>query len=139
LSSFVLDASTAISWCFEEVQTPYAIAVLQQVSEGAEVHVPHVWGLEVTNALVKALRRQHITRDELFEYAQQLGMLRLKVDSETAERAFGQILALAERYQMTTYDASYLELAQRRGVSIATADRNLVQAAGAVNVSILQV
>lgn len=138
MSFFVLDASTAVSWCFEEVQTPYAVAVLQQVSGGAEVYVPNVWALEVTNALVKALRRQHITRDELLEYAEQLGMLRLTVDSETAERAFGQILALAERYQMTTYDASYLELAQRRGVPIATSDRNLLQAAGAVKVPILQ-
>src|ERR1022692_747552 len=54
------------------------MAVLQQVSEGAEVHVPHVWPLEVTNALVKAFRRNHLTREELFEYAQQLGGLRIK-------------------------------------------------------------
>jgi len=138
LTSFVLDASIAISWCFEEVQTPYAIAVLQQVSEGAEVHVPHIWALEVANALVKAFRRQHITREELFDYAQQLGGLRVRVDPAAAEHAFGQILALAERYQLTTYDACYLELAQRREVPIATADGNLVQAARAVKVRILQ-
>jgi predicted nucleic acid-binding protein len=138
LSSFVLDASTAISWCFEEVQTQYAIAVLEQVSDGAEVYVPQIWPLEVTNALVKAYRRRHITRDELFEYAQQLSALSIRVDQETPGRAFGHILALAERYQMTTYDASYLELAQRRGISIATTDGNLIQAASAVRVPIQQ-
>ena len=74
----------------------------------------------------------------LFDHAQQLGGLRVKIDPEAAERAFGQILGLAERYQLTTYDACYLELAQRRGVPIATADGNLVQAARAVNVPILQ-
>lgn len=135
----MLDASTAISWCFEEVQTPYAMAVLQQVSEGAEVHVPHVWPLEVTNALVKAFRRNHITREELFEYAQQLGGLRVKVDPGDPERTFGQDLVLAQRYQLTSYDASYLDLAQRRGIPIATSDGNLVQAATAVKVPILEV
>jgi hypothetical protein len=39
LSSFVLDASIAISWCFEEVQSPYAIAISKEIADGAEVHV----------------------------------------------------------------------------------------------------
>jgi predicted nucleic acid-binding protein len=138
LSSFVLDASIAVSWCFEEVQTPFAMAVLESVAEGAEVHAPHIWPLEVTNALVKALRRRQITREELFDYAQQLGGLRIKVDLEAAARAFGEILALAERHQLTTYDATYLELAQRLGLEIATADANLVQAAAAARVQVFR-
>jgi len=138
LISFVLDASTAVSWCFEEVQTPYALGVLEFVSEGSEVYVPHIWPLEVTNALVKAFRRQQITRQELFEYAEQLARLRVKVDFEAAERAFDQVISLAERYQLTTYDASYLELAQRRGLPIASTDGSLVQAAAAVKVPVFK-
>jgi predicted nucleic acid-binding protein len=69
LSVFVLDASTAVPWCFEESQTLYAVAVLERLAEGAEMHVPQIWPLEVTHALIKAYRRRHITRDELFEYA----------------------------------------------------------------------
>jgi predicted nucleic acid-binding protein len=107
------------------------------VSEGAEAHVPLIWGLEVTNALVKALRRQQITRQELLEYARQLAGLDVKVDFEAANHAFDHVLSLAERYQLTTYDASYLELAQRRGLAIATTDGNLIQAAGAVKVAVV--
>ena len=77
--SFVLDASTAVSWCFEEVQTPYAIGVLGMVSEGA-----------------------------------------------------------ALKLRLTTYDAAYLELAQRRGLPIASVDGNLVQAAAAARVPVLK-
>ena len=133
-SSFVLDGSTAVSWCFEELQTPYAVATLRRISHGAEVHVPHIWPLEVANALVKALRRQHITREELHEYTRQLAALRVQVDFEGAARAFTSIVALAERYQLTTYDAAYLELALRREVPLATGDKNLMQAAQAVKV-----
>jgi predicted nucleic acid-binding protein len=113
--------------------------VLGLISEGTEVHVPHLWPLEVTNALVKAFRRQQITRDELFDYARQLASLRVQVDiDQIAERAFNQVLLLAERYQLTTYDAAYLELAQRRELPLATADTNLVQAAGAAKVEVFK-
>ena len=139
MTALVLDASTAVSWCFEETQTPYAIGVLDAISQGLEVHVPHIWPLEVTNALVTAFRRKHITRDELFDYATQIATLRPSVDlSQPAERAFGHVLALAVRRQLTTYDAAYLELAQRRGLPLATSDANLVQAAGAVRVEIFE-
>jgi predicted nucleic acid-binding protein len=139
LTALVLDASIAVSWCFEETQTPYSIALLGLISEGTEVHVPHLWPLEVTNALVKALRRQQITREELSEYARQLASLRVQVDiDQVARRAFHQVLLIAERYQLTTYNAAYLELAQRRKLPLATADRNLVQAAGATKVEVFK-
>ena len=139
MTALVLDASTAVSWCFEETQTPYAVAVLGAISEGAEVHVPHIWPREVTNAFVKALRRQQITRDELFDYARQLSCLQAQVDfDQSAERTFTDVLALAERYQLTTYDAAYLELARRRGFPLATSDGNMLQAAGAIRVAIFQ-
>jgi predicted nucleic acid-binding protein len=135
----VLDASTAVSWCFEETQTPDAIVVLNAISQGAEVYVPYIWPLEVTNALVKAMRRKHITRDELFDYALQIASLRQQVDLDhPSERAFNQVLALAERHQLTTYDASYLELAQRRALPLATADANLALAAGATRVELFR-
>lgn len=88
--------------------------------------------------LVKAFRLQQITRQELFKYAERLARLRVTVDFAAAERAFEQVISLAERYQLTTYDASYLELAQRRGLPIASVDGNLVQAAAAVRVPVLK-
>jgi len=48
------------------------------------------------------------------------------------------VLALAERHQLTTYDASYLELAQRLGLPLATVDANLLQAANAIRVEIFR-
>jgi len=135
----VLDASTAVSWCFEEIQTPYAIGVLDAMSQGLHAHMPHIWPLEVTNALVKAFRRKHITRDELFDYARQIAAFRPFVDlDQPAERAFDQVLALAEGHQLTTYDASCLELAQRLGLPLATVDANLVQADSAARVEIFR-
>lgn len=130
MSAFVLDASTAISWCFQESDTSYTRAVADALARGAEVYVPHVWPLEVTNVLLKFLRQRKITREEFDEYLRQLETLGVRVDSEeVADRAFGTTLALAIRHQLTSYDASYLELARRLSLPMATADRNLLQAA----------
>jgi predicted nucleic acid-binding protein len=81
------------------------------------------------------MRRLHITRDDLFDFARQLASLDPQVDLDRPfERSFEQILALAVRRQLSTYDASYLELAQRLALPIATADGNLSQAAREVRV-----
>ena len=113
--------------------------VLNLVAREASVLVPAIWPLEVTNALVKALRRKHISREDLFEYAQHLAELRVTVETEGVGNAFTEVLALAERYQLTTYDAAYLELAQRRKIPLATVDKNLVQVAGAIGLPVLAV
>jgi predicted nucleic acid-binding protein len=50
-----------------------------------------------------------------------------------------QFCMLAERHRLTLYDAAYLELAQRRGLPLATLDRELRTAAGAEKVTLLGV
>jgi predicted nucleic acid-binding protein len=40
-----------------------------------------------------------------------------------------EILALAREHKLSSYDASYLDLAMRKGLSIATIDKNLIAAA----------
>lgn len=139
MSALVLDASTAILWCLEESLTPYATAVFGEIEAGADIYVPHIWPLEVTNALVKAYRRKHISRDELFEYGNRLSSLPIVVDTEeVAGRAFRELLPLAERRQLTTYDSPYVELALRLDLPLATADSNLLQAAKEVKAKLFQ-
>jgi hypothetical protein len=65
--------------------------------------------------------------------------LPLEVDLEVARDALGQrILGLGLTHGLSAYDASYLELAMRRGLPLATQDDRLMRAAGAVGIEILQ-
>jgi predicted nucleic acid-binding protein len=57
-------------------------------------------------------------------------------DEETARRSGSDTIALARQYGLTIYDAAYLELAMRRGASLATTDRDLTKAAKAAGVSL---
>ena len=50
-------------------------------------------------------------------------------DNETTARAWREILALARAEGLTTYDATYSELAIRRGLPLQTQDEALIRAA----------
>lgn len=128
MSGLVLDCSLAVSWCFEDEATPETDALLERVrTEGAVV--PQLWHLEISNVLLQAARRGRIALAAVGARIQLLGALPIATDEETSVRAWRDVLALATRENLTTYDASYLELAVRRGLPLATKDRELRQAA----------
>ena len=63
-----------------------------------------------------------------------LELMQISIDEETNVQAWGSTLALARQYDLSAYDAAYLELAMRRGLPLATLDEDLEAAAAAVGV-----
>ncbi len=98
--------------------------------------VPGLWRLEVLNGLRTAMRRASITIAQRDEALAILGEWPLTVDHETDQRAWTDTLRLADRFGLTPYDAAYLELAARRGLPLATLDRELIAAASAAGVTL---
>ncbi len=134
--SFVLDSSVALAWCFEDEQTAATQALLQRVVEAGAV-VPVLWPLEVLNGLATAERRRRVDRDTRLRLAGLLRDLPIRVDLDSAEAAWGDTAALAERHQLTLYDASYLEAARRLTLPLGTVDKALRTAAKLVRVPLL--
>jgi predicted nucleic acid-binding protein len=99
--------------------------------------VPGLWRLEVANVLEMGVRRKR--HDAAFRDATlaDLAQLPIQVDAETDQHAWGATLHLAERHQLTLYDAAYLELALRRDLPLATLDEDLRRAASAEKVALL--
>jgi predicted nucleic acid-binding protein len=138
LTEFVLDASIALTWCFEDEATPATRDVLQRLA--VEVaSVPAIWPIEVVNVLALAERRRRITPAESSEFLGRLEGLAIKMDDTSAARAFTRVLDLARGERLTAYDASYLELAMRLGVPLATKDGSLGAAARRLGVVVLGV
>ena len=131
--SLVLDCSVAMSWCFEEEASDYADRVLDALEEG-EAFVPSVWPLEVANVLVVAERRGRLKVGESARFLELLQSLPIFVEEVSLPRATGAVLSLARELDLSVYDASYLELAMRSGVALATHDQALAKAADAAGV-----
>ena len=133
----VLDCSVAVAWCFADEATPELDALLDQVhAEGAVVRP--IWTLEVTNVLIHAARRGRLAQGAVQTRLDLLDMLPITQDDAGTGRVWrANLLALARIEGLTTYDATYLELAIRRGLSLATSDKALRAAASGRGVTIL--
>ena len=136
MAVMVLDASVALAWVLEGEATADTEDLLERVGGGGAL-VPALWHLEVANALGVAELRERVTGPDVDEGIEMLGRLPIAVDSETADRAFGETRGLARYHGLSAYDASYLELASRTGLPLATLDNGLRRAAGAAGVETL--
>jgi predicted nucleic acid-binding protein len=101
-------------------------AIHTTMSHGAIV--PHLWYPEVANALVMSERQGVSTPQDSGNFLADLDSLPISLDTISVHSTRNKTLALARKWQLTAYDATYLELAQRKNVSLATFDRQLAQA-----------
>ena len=138
MSACVLDASFTFQWLFADEASPEGFAALELITrEGAVVLA--LWFVELTNVLGLAERRGRVSVAEMAEALQLLQTLPLIVDTSPSLAWSDPVLALMRAHQLTAYDATYLELALRRGLPLATQDKALRQAAVARSVPLLQV
>jgi predicted nucleic acid-binding protein len=86
-----------------------------------------------------AVRRRCIDTEFRRAALADLALLDITTDPHTDSLAWGETLTLADRFGLTVYDAAYLELAQRRTLSLATLDEELCAAAAALGVPVLGV
>ena len=134
--TFVIDASVAISWLFADEQTSLCMNLLQQVTRAGAV-VPSLWPLEIASALQTAVKRTRIDIVYRDSTLKSLVRLPLEIDPDTSECAWTTTLKLADMHQITVYDASYLELALRRGLPLATRGDQLAAAASSAGATLL--
>jgi predicted nucleic acid-binding protein len=131
--AFVLDASITASWAFQDEGHPCGEAALNRIRT-EEAMVPAVWWFEVRNILVVNERRGRIREPNTLSFLAHLSRLRVRIDRSPDETS---ILHLARLHGLTVYDASYLELARREQVALATLDTALVRAAAAEQVALV--
>lgn len=134
--SLVLDSSVALSWLLPDEESAGAGALLDRVVI-SRAWVPALWHLEVANALLMAVRRGRIDAGFREASLQDLALLPIQVDPDTHRFGWSVTLQLAERHDLSVYDAAYLELALRLSLPLATLDRKLSSAAKACGAAVL--
>lgn len=126
MKPFVLDCSLTMAWCFEDEATPYSESVLEALVE-SEAIVPPIWSLEVANVLLVGERKKRLTPAQSTRFVELLQGLPIALDADF--RPLGDLLGLAREQRLTSYDASYLDLAVRTGLPLASFDGDLLEAA----------
>jgi predicted nucleic acid-binding protein len=120
----VVDASVAAKLYFVEPGTPEAIVEL-----GGEVSLlaPDLLFIEMASIAAKVLRRGETSADQAAAAVASVAALLDEAVpvADLAQRAF----EMASQYGFSAYDASYLALAEQRGLRVLTADARLVRRA----------
>jgi predicted nucleic acid-binding protein len=136
--AFIIDASAALPWRFEDEATPWTESLLDRVERGEQVLAPAHWPREIINGLLMARRRNRVTDAQVREFIEDLAALPIQVEPASVPARWPAILALAEQYRLTAYDAAYLDLARRSGLPVATLDGDLRKAATKAGVELVQ-
>ena len=126
MSRFVLDNTVTMAWCFSDESTEFTKTLLNRLSNLTDrAVVPALWLYEVANVVELAVRK--------------LADLPVEVENPDQRQVFVSVRTLASQYQLTAYDAAYLELAIRHKLPLASLDKALSRAALAAGVNTVQV
>lgn len=124
----VLDTSSVLPWFFPDEYNE-ASNQLQLAVRSSGAFVPSLWYFEVANSLLIASRRDRILKADIYNALASLDGLPIEPDQMPASKLSPKILKNADKHNLSAYDATYLELAIRRSVPLATLDRKLAAAA----------
>jgi predicted nucleic acid-binding protein len=136
MAVFVLDASATLPWCFEDESTPRTDALLDRLRSDDQCITAAHWPTEVSNGMWMAVRRRRIPSEKLSLFWDALAALPIRVELPLSAEQAKSVLALCQRYELTVYDAAYLELAKRNDLALATLDAALMRAASSEGVTL---
>ena len=134
---FVIDNSVIMAWCFEDEKSPYADAVLEMFTR-AEALVPALWPLELANVLLVAERRRRLSTASSANFVNLLSSLSISVDQAPSLSTAVDIMSIGRQTGLSSYDAAYVELAMREGISLCTLDRKIRASLKKCNVELLK-
>jgi len=134
--SLVLDSSATLAWIYSDEITK-AISQVFDIVTSSNAWVPIIWPLEVGNSLQMADRRGRIKGNFRDSTLKDLALINIKIDDETNTHAWFTTRQLAQKFKLTLYDATYLELAQRKALPLASLDKDLRAAAKAMHLTVL--
>ena len=139
MTRFVLDASVALRWFLSNPVPAYARRVRRLILDGARAVVPAIWHLEMANGLAVAERRRIVTAADADQSLTDIeGLLGQAIESDPALVSVRQALTTARTFQLSAYDAVYLDVARRERLPLATLDEDLRAAAARAGVALIR-
>ncbi len=121
-----MDASVVIKVFLTETQSGDAQVLLRHLIEGPryELYTPDLLFLECSSVLWKCIRTGIITHEKADVILQNISNLELKV--VPVRDHVPNVLSLAVKYDISVYDACYLQVVALKGGILVTADSRLI-------------
>jgi len=134
---YVFDASFVGALVIPDEKNPAVDKLYTNIKNEEEKLAPHLLWYEIANIFKNLIRRKRFTFDDVLTFFPSLTALHLTCDFETDPGYSEKLLRLCNDYNLSSYDASYLELAERKKAALCTLDENLQAAAKKRGVTVL--
>lgn len=129
----VLDNSINTRLLWPDTESPsnnrYALKVIRQALQGSVFHVPTIWHYEAAHVASRLVRTNLVSQANAARYFGHVALLPIVTDTPSHANAAVVTFSLSIQFDLSVYDAAYLELALRLGNVLATNDRQLRAAA----------
>jgi len=125
---WIMDCSIAAALGLPDESSAVADEFLLQMSNN-ETWVPSLWWHEIGNVLASAKRRGRISDNDVSGLIILYGGLPVRTDNASGSDFMSRIHRLSITYELSAYDAAYLELAERKQAGLATLDKKLLHTA----------
>ena len=135
---YVFDASFIGALIIPDENNMPVRKLYDRIENEDERQAPHLLWYEMTNLFMNLLRRKRYNENEVLSFYPLLEEFRLVVDSETGIEYSKRLLRLCSNYNLSSYDAAYLELAERKRAVLCTLDERLRSAAKKHGVAVLK-
>ena len=132
-----MDCSIAAALGLPDERSETAEAFLAIMADD-EVWVPALWWHEIGNVITSAKRGKRITDNDTTGLMLLYGELPLHTDTTHGGPLVERVFRLATSFDLSAYDAAYLELAERKQAGLATLDDRLNKAATASGVQVFE-
>ena len=108
------------------------------IAEDEKIFIPLLFWYEISNLFMNLVRRKRFTFNTVTGFYPALAAIDLTIDSESGIAYSRKLLQLCGDCNLSSYDAAYLELAQRKKAVLCTLDEGLRAAANNCGVTTLK-
>jgi predicted nucleic acid-binding protein len=135
---YVFDSSFVAAQIIPDEKNPQVDKLCASIGEDETIFVPQLLWYEMANILKNLFRTKRYTFEEVLYFIPALKAICLINDYEPGADYSERLLRLAHDYYLSSYDAAYLELADRKKAVLCTLNENLQGAAEIHGVKIMK-
>ena len=134
---YVLDSSFVCAQVIPDEKNPNVNKMYAKIKQDDEKYVPQLFWYEMTNIFNNLMRRNRYSHEILLKFFPLLDAMHITCDYTTGTKYSIKLLSLCNEYNLSSYDAAYLELAERRKAILCTMDEKLRAAAKKSGLAVL--
>ncbi len=134
---YILDCSFCVSLFLPDEESGRTKQLFDKINEEDEVYIPLLWWYETANVLSAAIKRKRLKYNDVLHINSLLASFNFITDSQYGIDYSEKLLELTQLYNLSSYDAAYLELSVRKRGVLGTLDKELKKACVDAGVAIL--